>query len=215
MVTFPTILLYPFPGVMFQEICFNDVYDDWQRNLFSVPVGKVGTQDYSSPLLIALPWRELRWRLQCWCLFFYCRRHILNQDQEKMLGYWKGIWEAGKVGDLDSLLHECRSIQHHLPSTALNSAPSSGQIACRFAKLMMEGKLWAATRLIYDNADSFPLSLNVSVTISGVTSIVKDILLEKHLSHCLPKPSVLVSPTAFSPPPFHPVLSWLITWTAF
>ena len=37
---------------------------------------------------------------------------------------------------------------------------------------MMEGKLRAATRLIEDNADNFPLSLDASVTISGVTSII-------------------------------------------
>ena len=71
---------------------------------------------------------------------------------------------------------------------------------------MMEGKLRAATRLIEDNADNFPLSLNASVTISGVTSTVRDILLEKHPSPHLPKPSVLVSPSDFSPLPFHPVL---------
>jgi len=40
----------------------------------------------------------------------------------------------------------------------------------------------------------------------GVTSTVKDILLEKHPTPNLPKPSVLVSPSDFSPPPFHPAL---------
>ena len=71
---------------------------------------------------------------------------------------------------------------------------------------MMEGKLRAATRLIDDNADNFPLSLDASVTVSGVTSTVKDILLEKHPTRNLPKPSVLVSPSDFSPPLFHPAL---------
>jgi len=37
-------------------------------------------------------------------------------------------------------------------------------------------------------------------------STVKDILLEKHPSPRLPKPSVLLSPSDFSAPPFHPSL---------
>ena len=43
------------------------------------------------------------------------------------------------VGDLDALLLECCSIQHHLPSLA-PTVPSSGQLTRRFAKLMMECK---------------------------------------------------------------------------
>ena len=42
---------------------------------------------------------------------------------------------------------------------------------------MMQGKLRAASRLINDNADSFPLSLDATVTISGKESTVKEILL--------------------------------------
>ena len=83
------------------------------------------------------------------------------------------------TGDLDALLLECCSIQHHLPSLT-PTVPSSGQLARRFAKLMMEGKLRAATRLIDTNAESFPLSLSTMVSVSGVDRSVKDILLEKH-----------------------------------
>ena len=61
------------------------------------------------------------------------------------------------------------------------------------------GKLRAATWCIENNADSFPLSLGDSVTVSEVL----DILLEKHPLH-LPKLSALISPTVFLPP-FHHV----------
>ena len=74
-------------------------------------------------------------------------------------------------------------------------------MACRFAKLMMEGKLRAASRLIGDNAESFPLALNSRVSIAGAESFV---LLGKHPASHPTKPSVLVS-TLFTPP-FHPVL---------
>ena len=59
-------------------------------------------------------------------------------------------------------------MQHHHPSCL---DPSSGQFARYFAKLMMEGKLRAASHLIDDNTDNFPLSLDASVTVSGVTYI--------------------------------------------
>ena len=111
-----------------------------------------------------------------------------------------------QVGDLDSLLKECRSIQQHLPSSAISTALCSGQITHHF-KLMMEGKLRAAYHLIGDNADSFPLSLNSKVFVAGAESSVRDVLLGKHQAGHLPKPSVSVSPsTTLSAPPFHLVL---------
>jgi len=59
--------------------------------------------------------------------------------------------------------------------------------------------------LIEDNADNFPFSLDASVTISGITSTVRDILLEKHPSPQLPcKAFSLSVPSDFSSPPFHP-----------
>ena len=98
----------------------------------------------------------------------------------------------------------CRSIQYHLDSTARHTADSSSS---RFAKFMMEEKLCAATRLIDDNASIFPLSLNTSVTIYGVTSADRDIIVEKHPSSHLPRLSVLfLSPSDLSPPPFHRVI---------
>ena len=74
-------------------------------------------------------------------------------------------------------------------------------------KLMMEGNLRAAYRLIGDNADSFPLSLISKVSVAGAESFVRDVLLGKHPAGHVPKPSVLVSPsTTLSAPPFHLVL---------
>ena len=80
-------------------------------------------------------------------------------------------------------------------------------MACRFAKLMMEGKLRAAPCLTGDNAESFPLALNSRVSVVGAKLFVRDVLLGKHPANHLPKPSLLVSPsTTLSAPPFHPVL---------
>ena len=84
---------------------------------------------------------------------------------------------------------------------------------CHFAKLMMEGKLKAASHLIGDNAENFPLALNSDVFVVGAESSVRDVLLGKHQQSHLPvtiylcKPSILVCPsTTSSAPPFHSVL---------
>ena len=186
----------------------NDAYDEaihWRRNVFPVPVGKAGTYfvrelaglfqsfaDCSALEGFALKAAMLMPILLLQKTHFKSRSREDARVLERHLKFWH-------KGDLDSLLQECRAIQHRLPSTVSHSVPSSGKFARRFSKLMMEGKLRAATRLIEDNADNLPLSLDASVTISGVTSTVRDILLEKHPSPHLPKPSVLVSPSDFSP----------------
>ena len=112
-----------------------------------------------------------------------------------MLGRWLRSWIEG---DLDSLLIECRLIQSHLPS-CIPTAPTSGQVARRFANLIMQGKLRAASCLIEDNTDSFPLSLDATVTISGQETSVKEVLLKKHPPSQPPKPSTIVSPSISSP----------------
>ena len=82
-------------------------------------------------------------------------------------------------GNSDSLLQECHSIQQHLPSSAVSTALCSSQMAHRFAKLMMEGKLRAAPHLIANNAENFPLALNSKISVAGAESFVRDVLLGK------------------------------------
>ena len=77
-----------------------------------------------------------------------------SREDARVLGRGLLNW---KKGDLESLLEECRSIQYHLDFAAHHTADSSGRFARHFAKFMMEGKLHAATHLIDDNVNSFPL----------------------------------------------------------
>ena len=196
--------------------CVTCAYDEvihWRRNLFSVPVGRAGTRfvhelarlfqsfaDGSALEGVALKAAMLLPILLLQKPHFKSRSREDARVLERRLSCWQ-------VGDLDSLLQECCSIQQHLSSSTVSTAPFSGQMARRFAKLMMEGKLRAASRLIEDNAECFPLALNSRVSIAGTESSVKDVLLGKHPAGLPPKPSVLVSPsTTPSAPPFHPVL---------
>jgi len=135
----------------------NAAYDEaihWQRNVFSVPVDKTGTQfvqelarlfqsftDCSTLEGFALKAAMLMPILLLQKIHFKSRS---KEDARVLEGHLK-CW---KKDDLDSFLHEYRNIQHHLPSTVSHSVPSSGQFPGRFAKLMMEGKLCAATHLI-------------------------------------------------------------------
>ena len=104
-------------------------------------------------------------------------------------------------GNSDSLLQECHSIQQHLPSSAVSTAVSSGQMAHRFAKLMMEGKLRAAPCLIADNAENYLIALNSRIPVAGAKTFVRGVLLGKYPPSHLPKPSVLVSPSTTSSAP--------------
>jgi len=143
----PSFLWGDVPGSEFVSKV-NDMYGEvihWRQNLFSVPVGKAGTQfvqemvrlfqsfaDGSALEGIALKAVMLMPILLLQKTNFKSR----SRDDARVLGRRLLSW---KKGDLESLLEECRSIQQHLISTVHHSADTSGRFACRFARLMMEG----------------------------------------------------------------------------
>ena len=65
-------------------------------------------------------------------------------------------WSEGK---LDDLMHECRTIQQ-LSRSQQSQQNSCDRTAKLFAKLMMEGKVRAALRLVTQSNGSGPLPLN-------------------------------------------------------
>ena len=199
----PSFMWGGIPGSTFST-CVTCAYDEvvhWRRNLFSVPVGRAGTQfvhelarlfqsfaDGSALEGVALKAAMLLPILLLQKPHFKSRSREDARVLERRLSCWQ-------VGDLDSLLRECRSIQQHLPSSTVSTAPSSGQMAHRFAKLMMEGKLRAASRLIEDNAECFPLALNsrVSLQVPSLLSGMScwgNIQQVIHLSHLFWSPSL-------------------------
>ena len=152
---------------MFVDIV-NYVYDEaihWQRNVFSVPVGKAGTHFVQELARLFQSFADCS-ALEGFALkaamlmpnLLLQKTHLKSRSKEdaQVLENQLKCWQKG---DLDSLLQECHSIQHNLPFTVCQSVPSSGQFARHFAKLMMEGKLHGSTRLIEGNADNFPLFL--------------------------------------------------------
>ena len=76
------------------------------------------------------------------------------------------MWASG---DINALMLECRTIQNQLTTRTCNRGTASE--ARTFAKLMMEGKVWAALRTITVTDNGGILSL---------TKEVREALIKKH-----------------------------------
>ena len=107
-------------------------------------------------------------------------------------------------GDLSALLEEGCSIQHGLTCPRVSN--DSSNVSFLFSKLMLQGKVRAALRLLSDHEDGFPLQLDKMI---GSKS-VREILLDKHPHGCPLDPYAVVPPvsSAFNP---HPVIFERIT----
>ena len=82
-------------------------------------------------------------------------------------------------GDLDELLREGRTIQQHVQRSPRRPR-SEQQLAHTFAKLMMEGKVRTALRLISKQEGGPPIALNDTIEIDEEIHTVRDILKQKH-----------------------------------
>ena len=114
------------------------------------------------------------------------------------------MWSEGK---LDDLIHEGRTIQHQLIRGQKSLQQNDDQTSRRFAKLMMEGKVRAALRLVTQANSSGPLPLNnlANPNDPNSTQTVRDILLEKHPPKQPPRHSSIIKPHVPLAEP-HPVL---------
>lgn len=94
-------------------------------------------------------------------------------------------WSDGKI---DLFLHEGRTIQSHLTSKPRN-VKSEAELAQTFAKLMFEGKIRPAIRLLTDHSKGG--SLNLDDHVLGSEETVREALLAKHLKGEPMKPSAV------------------------
>ena len=169
--------------------CYKEVVH-WRQNLFKLPSGKAGTsfvcevshmfQAYAESstlegiamkaamilpaLLLQKP--HLRSRTK-----EHVKEHV--KHLERCLGLWKD-------GNLDSLLDEGQAIQSRLTRETKNRNTTTDQLSRKFSKLMMEGNVKAALRLIADDHTGQPLRLDSVTDPDNPSEIVLDILLKKH-----------------------------------
>ncbi len=100
-----------------------------------------------------------------------------TKDHAKHLERRLGLW---KEGSLDNLLEEGRTIQLRLTKENQYKNNSTDQLSRKFSKVMMEGKVRAALRLIAENQTSKPLCLDSAADPNNATKSVLDSLLKKH-----------------------------------
>ena len=198
-------------GMVFRSV-LNIIYDEtvhWSRNLFKIPSGKAGTAfvrevsrmfrafaDSSAlesvamkavmvmpALLLQKPHPRSK-----------ARDHVVHLERRLQL------WLDGR---LDELLKEGRTIQRQL----LRNPPKQQEDTARvFAKLMMEGKVWAALRIVTGSCGGGLLPLyQIADPESDTLETVRDVLLKKHPPKQPLSVSCLLQPD-FQPSEPHPVM---------
>ena len=102
-----------------------------------------------------------------------------SKEHMRLLERCLSLWPDGRLSDL---LHEGRTIQHKLRSSQSKDS-SECYIKKQFSKLMWEGKVKAALKLLQDTPSTGTLSLDQLVPVpNGVCVTVLDALKLKHPS---------------------------------
>ena len=186
----------------------------WRRNVFSVPYGNncgkafvselarlfhayaagsalesitLKAVTVGSVLLLQKPSRTSKSRDHVECL-------------ERRLKSWKD-------GDIQTLLHEGKTIQHRLP-TFHNTNPSTenSPVVRSFTKLMLEGKCKAAINLLTESTRGGCLKLDTIIPSEHSKQVtVLDALLEKHPAKQPASPDIILMNSSTPPTP-HPII---------
>jgi len=181
----------------------------WRRNIFSVPSGSAGKafvlelsrlirafcersalETVAMKAIMVLPHLALQ------------KPHPTSTSKEHQACLERRLvaWEQG---DIDGLIREGRTIQHHLRTS---SPKTTADTARSFAKLMMEGKVNAALRLLSNDDNAGVLSLDETISHDGPS--VREILKEKHPdAQALPDRFTNTFPDTEEPVDIHPVFT--------
>ena len=138
--------------------CFEEMVT-WRRYIFKIPSGKQG-QSFVSELAKLFSSFGVATSMECIALkaamvspsLTLQKRLPSHQSKAKDHAFCiqrrLQLWGDGEI---DKLIKEVRAIQSHLPPSSHDNKQTKST-ARRFAKLMAEGKIWAATRLL-DSSD--------------------------------------------------------------
>ena len=163
----------------------------WRRNVFMVPSGKTGKsfirelatlyQAYSDASALECIALKACTVMQCLLLQ---KPHAKSKAKEHAIHLERRL-QLWHVGNIDVLLHEGRCIQKRLVSskTQMFDPEKTARI---FSRLMLQGKVKAALRLLSHSENKGVLSLDDLIPVEGrqngdaVQQTTRDILLEKH-----------------------------------
>ena len=186
------------------DCCYEEIVH-WRRNLFKLPSGKSGKSfvremsrlfrafgDGSAMERVALKAAMVLPAL----LLQKPHAKSKAKDHCSHLERRLKLWEKG---DINSLVIEGRTIQRQRErrATPTNEAKPEGQMARTFAKLMMEGKVKAALRLLAQDSNGGVLPMNNEVI---------EALKKKHPARNPAVPSAVTMPISSSQDPSHFIL---------
>lgn len=185
----------------------DQVYDEivhWRRNIFSLPTGRSGkmfVMELSRLFNAYYPGSSLEGvalKAAMTLPILILQKPFAKSKSSDHVHCIERRMKLWLCGDLSALLVEGRSIQRGLTSPRASSDPNN--VSFTFSKLMLQGKVRAALRLLSDHENGHPLQLDQMV---GSKS-VRDTLLDKHPPGCPLDPRGVVPPVsgAFDP---HPV----------
>ena len=194
----------------------NGIYDEavhWKRNLLKVPSGKAGAA------FVRELSRMFRAYADCSALESVAMQAAMvmptlllqkphpqskAKDHVHHLECRLQLWGSGK---LKELLVEGSTIQNRLKQNPPKQQEDTARI---FAKLMMEGKVRAALRIVTNNNSRGTLRLDKVVDSENDNlEAVRDVLVKKHPPKQPPVPSTLIKPDSPPPEP-HPVMFGVI-----
>jgi hypothetical protein len=190
------------------ELLINEAYDEvvhWRHNLFEVPRGKCGNT-FVTELCCLLEQYCDDTAMECIAMkaamtlpaLLLQRPHHRSKSKDHVICLDRRLkcWFAG---DIQSLLHEGRSIQSSFRYTRRRN-DDIASVSKSFARLVSQGNIKAAIRLITEQSNHGCLPLH-SKQLDGRS--VKDHLLDKHPSSQAVDPSALSDSTPAPIP--HPV----------
>ena len=182
----------------------------WRRNLFKVPSGRAGKAFVSEITRLLRAFSD-RSALESIALkatmvmpgLLLQKSHSQSKTKEhsEHLEHRMQLWSEGNI---EGLLEEGRTIQLQLRRDCRDQNKTSQQTARTFAKLMMEGKVRAALRLISKSSSNDVLHLDSYSDPDNLTETVRETLLKKHPNQQPYKRSSIVTPTTPTNEP-HPI----------
>ena len=192
--------------------CYDEVVH-WKKKPFKIPTGKVGKTfvleltrlfrafaDSSALESVALK------AAMVMPVLLIQKPHQRSRPREhaKHLERRLKLWSEG---DLDALMDEGHTIQTKLKHHQGPQNTNNKQTARSFAKLVMEGKMRAALRLLSQDNNGVPLPLDSQVETNRTHKSVREVLQEKHPCQQDAKSAALIDQNTRQPTDEpHPIL---------
>ena len=180
----------------------------WRRNVFLVPSGKVGKSFIKELTSLftayaqgsALESIALEAAMTA-CAVLLQKPHPASKSRDHVKALERRL-RAWQEGDIDGLMREGRTIQHHLPTIHRTKDDEPGQDSRTFSRLVFEGKIHSALRFLSNNHGGGVLGLD---DVIGEHHTVLEALRAKHPEAQEMQEEALIT-TLEDPPEIHDVL---------